>query len=302
MPHLLVIHRKPSVQRSVMALLQMQNGWEAEAFASATPALDHLQQTPADLLIVELALAVENDLALLKTFVTADPRRPVLLTGGDGTVNQVVACLEAGAAGFVHNARLASELVENARRVLAAANRDRCQARLLGCMTSSSSTFALENDPTLIPALLGRFQTSVGMFNLCDAASRARVGMALEEAITNALYHGNLELSSDLRREGIDAYYALAAERRGQAPYRDRRVYITERIDAELAVFTIRDEGRGFDVTKLNAEPDPEDLEAASGRGIMLMQAFMDEVNYNATGNEVTMVKRCASTGMTLAA
>ena len=42
---------------------------------------------------------------------------------------------------------------------------------------------------------------------------------------------------------------------------------------------------------------DPANLEKASGRGILLMRAFMDHVAFNQRGNEVTMVKQPGSNG-----
>ena len=40
---------------------------------------------------------------------------------------------------------------------------------------------------------------------------------------------------------------------------------------------------------------EPETLELTSGRGLVLMKSFMDEVAYNETGNEVTLIKRAAA-------
>ncbi|MGE0608143.1 MAG: ATP-binding protein, partial [Pirellulales bacterium] len=48
----------------------------------------------------------------------------------------------------------------------------------------------------------------------------------------------------------------------------------------------------GFDPSKLPDPTDPANLEKASGRGLLLMRSFMDEVTYNATGNQITLVKR----------
>ena len=55
---------------------------------------------------------------------------------------------------------------------------------------------------------------------------------------------------------------------------------------------SIRDEGDGFDPSKLPDPTDPENLDRPCGRGVMLMRAFMDDVRYNATGNEVTLVRK----------
>src|SRR5262249_47037752 len=111
--------------------------------------------------------------------------------------------------------------------------------------------------------------------------------------LLNGLYHGNLEVSSDLKRTDDSAFHALAAQRRTQAPYKGRRLHVTARVTRDAATYVIRDEGHGFDTTNLPDPTDPEHLERPSGRGILLIRTFMDEVQYNAPGNELTMTKRC---------
>ena len=100
-----------------------------------------------------------------------------------------------------------------------------------------------------------------------DTAAAFAIRLALEEAIVNAFRHGN---RSDPAK----------------------RVHLTAAIDAHVATFEIRDEGPGFD---LSAVPDPteeENLEIPSGRGIMLMRAYMSEVEYLPPGNILRMVYR----------
>lgn len=305
MPSLLVINPNAATQHTLLELLSAQPDWEARSAASMSQGLDLLAAGDFGMVVADLQLVAEDEQANLAALMTGDAYRPVLLTGSDGTVDQVVGALHAGAAGFIHTNRLDNELVDHITRVLNAAKRNKTQARLLECMSSSCSQFELENDPTLLPALLVRFQASAAMFGVCDESDRSRLGMALEEALSNALYHGNLEVSSDLRQESLTRYYDMAADRREQSPYRERRIHITETLTAESATFVIRDEGPGFDTSKVNDEPDPDDLEAVSGRGLMLMKAFMDEVTYNEKGNEVTLVKRRSGNGdegLTLAA
>ena len=59
----------------------------------------------------------------------------------------------------------------------------------------------------------------------------------------------------------------------------------------EKAVFTIRDEGPGFNPSTLPDPTDAANLEKPGGRGVVLMRTFADEISYNETGNEVTLVK-----------
>lgn len=90
--------------------------------------------------------------------------------------------------------------------------------------------------------------------------------LSLEEGLTNAIRHGN-------------------GNEKGKR-VRIRFVVSPEKIDVYIG-----DEGKGFDPDKV---PDPttqDNLENPSGRGIMLMRAYMSEVIYNETGNELHLVK-----------
>lgn len=93
------------------------------------------------------------------------------------------------------------------------------------------------------------------------------IRLALEEGLSNAIRHGN----------GCDP---------------TRTVEVTYDIDDERAAITIRDQGGGFDPS---AVPDPttgENLEKPTGRGIMLMRAYADELRFTENGAKVHIVKR----------
>lgn len=100
-----------------------------------------------------------------------------------------------------------------------------------------------------------------------EATSVFAIRLALEEAVSNALHHGN-------RNDPT------------------KRVHLVCTIDTERVMLEVADEGEGFDPT---AVPDPtaeENLCLPSGRGLMLMNAYMTEVSYNERGNRVTMTFR----------
>ena len=106
------------------------------------------------------------------------------------------------------------------------------------------------------------------------------------------MFHGNLEITSAERTGDREAYRVLLADRLRTSPYCERTVDVQAKVTPEEAVFIIRDQGPGFDPHNLPDPTDPENLEKASGRGILLMRTFMDSVDFNRAGNEVTMVKR----------
>jgi serine/threonine-protein kinase RsbW len=96
------------------------------------------------------------------------------------------------------------------------------------------------------------------------------VHLALEEAVVNAIEHGN---RSDPAKQ----------------------VYVRCEIHPATLIVLVRDEGPGFDVATV---PDPtavENLDKPSGRGIMLIRSFMSDAQYLGCGNELRMVKQRAS-------
>lgn len=97
------------------------------------------------------------------------------------------------------------------------------------------------------------------------------VQLAMEEALVNAVKHGNrMDLS--------------------------KKVHVKCQMSAERLRVEIADEGEGFDPNQVPNPTDPEQLELPHGRGIMLMRNFMSFVEYNAKGNCVTMEKQRAKT------
>ena len=150
----------------------------------------------------------------------------------------------------------------------------------------------LENDPNLIASLMELVQEELDGLGLFDRMIRIRVGIALQEALTNALFHGNLEVSSDLRQQDERLFYDEVERRRRLEPYVSRHIRVLICVDHQAATFMIDDDGPGFDTSRLQMPIGHEDLAKVGGRGLLLIRAFMDEVTFNVHGNSITMVKR----------
>ena len=82
----------------------------------------------------------------------------------------------------------------------------------------------------------------------------------------------------------------MADERAELPPWKHRHVHVSMSITQDRACIVIRDEGNGFDPASLPDPTDPINLLKPHGRGVMLIKSFLDEVTWNDSGNEVTMV------------
>jgi anti-sigma regulatory factor (Ser/Thr protein kinase) len=233
-----------------------------------------------------------SGLELVEAVRERHPGTPVVLMTAYGSEEVAVRALHAGAASYVPKRELEKALGGTLKQVLGVAAASRTRRRLLTRLERHESTFRLENDPELITPLIELFLQELAGMEIGDATARVRIGIALQEALTNALYHGNLEVRSDLRQEDERHFYELAERRRSLEPYRSRRIVVRATLDRGGARFVIRDEGPGFDVAALDRPIDPEDLMRIGGRGLLLIRTFMDEVIHNETGNEITLIKR----------
>ena len=108
--------------------------------------------------------------------------------------------------------------------------------------------------------------TELKRHRFSDEATFA-IKLALEEALINAIKHGN----RNDRSKSITVRYAVSPDK---------------------AVIVVRDEGPGFAPDEVPDCTAPERLPLPNGRGIMLIQSYMDEVCYRDNGREIYLMKR----------
>jgi len=110
---------------------------------------------------------------------------------------------------------------------------------------------------SLVEEIADRYQISEDTF--------ANMMTCLNEVVTNAIIHGN----------------------RSDA---EKKVIINAEIDGRRSIWTITDEGEGFDYSNLADPTAPENLENLAGRGVFIVKHLADQCVFNAAGNEVELL------------
>ena len=268
-------------------------GMELTHAGNGQEALDAIERARPDLVITDLQMPGMNGLELVEAVKAKYPALPVILMTAHGSEEIAMLSLERGASSYVPKRKLATDLLETVGNVLAVAGAQKESRRLLDeCWLQTESQFLLPNDLSHVPSLIVHLQDSLRRFKVCTENDLVRVSVALREALSNAIIHGNLEVGSELRETDEKAYFQSISERKSQEPYKNRLVHVVAEESRAEAVYVVRDEGLGFDVSNAPDPTDPANLENVSGRGLFLIHTFMDQVRFNATGNEITMVKR----------
>lgn len=260
---------------------------------SGEEALEMIAGEDPDVVLTDLRMPGMDGLALVKTMQVDYPFIPCVLMTAHGSEEIAAEALRNGASSFVPKKDLIHKLASTLIHVLSSAHHDRMARRFDECWNETTSQFTLANDANLIGAVTGHVQNYLQKFRHVSENELVRLGVALDEAFRNAMFHGNLQLESDLWAADPERFYLEAHRRQEIAPFKDRVVHFTLTCRRDEVRFVIRDEGDGFDVGQQYFDPDdPAQLTRPSGRGLFLIKTFMDEVAFNDVGNEITMIFR----------
>ena len=259
--------------------------------ADGDEGLRTIESDSPDLVLTDVCMPRTGGLDLLATLRDKKSIVPVIVMSGASDAESAVEALQAGAASYIPKSKLHKLLFPTVSMVSEFAATHRNRRRVISCLQSMDLQFEIENDNSLITPLVRYLEDHIGSLRLCDESELVRVSVALHESLTNAINHGNLELDSELRQEDEQLFFDLGESRKLIWPYCDRRVHVVASLGDERVQFVIRDEGPGFDHQKVLDATEVENLERIGGRGLLLIRSFMDEVSYNARGNEITLIK-----------
>lgn len=269
-------------------LERAEKNWQIQSVADAAAAMELIQNEPIDAVVTDLQMPRIDGLALVRWIKQQRPHLPVVLVTGMGSEQSGMDALRSGAASYSPKSQLARDLAATVAYVLEIAARVRNRPLNQAC--PECTAFVLENEARLIMPLIEHLQAQMPHWS---DGSRLQIGMALNEALTNAMHHGNLEVPSTLRADDESDYYFLIRQRQKSLPYCDRRVRVQFETSPEQIQIEISDEGPGFDPELIPDPRLPANLEKLSGRGLLLIKTFMDEVRFADKGSRIVMIKHC---------
>lgn len=292
MKKILVVDDSPVDRLLVGKLLESQEDWQVQYAGDGQKAIEAIRDDLPDIVVTDLQMPYVDGLELVKHVKQTNPSIPIVLITGHGSERVAMEALRCGAANYTPKNCLHKDLARTVGKVL------ELSARVQTSDPSESENesdcqlaFVLENDLGLIGPLIEHLQNKMPRWSEPD---RLQIGMALDEALVNAMHHGNLEVESELRDAGNhdeDLYYEKVRERQAQEPFSERRVQVKANFNHKSIDVQISDEGPGFDPSLIDDPRSAENLTKVSGRGLFLIRTFMDAVTHNDLGNEITMRK-----------
>ena len=292
----LLVEDSPTQAMHIQLLLERSNHKVIVA-ANGAEMLSLLRAHDPDVVVTDLELPDVTGLELIDRIRMDFPLIPTILITALGSEDLSVEALQHGAAAYVPKNRLEDLLEDTITDVLGVMRTDRNFSRLIECLCKNDYVFELSNDASLVsPVANLLIQVTAGM-QLFPSMENVRLAIAIEQALNNAMFRGNLELSvdefsptRDIEFDGVDP--EVVVQRRASPKYALRTVFLSAYIDRSGVEIIIRDQGIGFDTSIVPQPQSRGTVDSEKSRGLLLMVTHMDEVVFNDVGNEVRMKKR----------
>lgn len=227
--------------------------------------LPRLSEETCHLVVSVLGDDPEGSLEMLSTIRTRHVRLPVIMVAPRAGVDTVVQALRRGATNFFPWPGDPDELRRAVRKCLRPWAISAGERSVLPRMRKTIEMDLVSSTTVIDPVFAHVYDDAVSL-GFPEAVLRLNVYLALNEALANAVRHGNKE---DPRKA----------------------IQVKVLLDASRLEIEVTDEGEGFDPGELPDPTDAENLFKASGRGVFLMRCYMDEVEYANEGRTVRLVK-----------
>jgi len=284
-----------SIDRTLIgSLLAKQTDWRIEFANDGVEAIDFLTQKLdadqlPDIVLTDLQMPLMNGLGLVEQIRLTMPHLPVLIVTSEGSEQIAIDSLRAGATSYSPKSLLNSDLVRTVSQILEMGSYMKYEHDTQVFPEPKQISFILENESSLIGPAIEHMAEHLPGWSDRD---RWQFAMAMDEALVNAMHHGNLEVDSSLRDcENEKDYYETIRVRKNQSPFCHRRVRIEAEFSELHVCVQISDDGSGFDPAKVGDPTLESNLHRVHGRGLFLIRSFMDQVAHNLVGNQITMTK-----------
>lgn len=245
-----------------------------------------------DLVLTDFALPDSNGIAVLRHFRQFRDVPVAVFERAPG-LEDAVAAFRAGAIDYLPDPTDSNDVRDLIQRI------SRVHAKQVELITSSEAgggvneavSMAMPSDPSLVSVVTRRLSHWYAPACRHHRISTRPLDMALMEALTNAVVHGNLGVSSAAKlNDDWDGYQQQVNERMADPVLFSRLVRVRANLVGQCLSLVVRDEGDGFSPREIRSV-DELGEDSTAGRGIAMIQKSMDFVSWNATGNEITMQK-----------
>ncbi|MBN1970864.1 MAG: response regulator [Candidatus Delongbacteria bacterium] len=268
-------------------------GYKVFGAINSKTGLDAIKNDKFDLVITDFYMPKGNGIDFLESIKKHDSTLPVIILTGFSDKEILSNALKAGAVNFLDKSISLQDLISYVQSILILfGSRGTISNVGLGealeYIKFYKKTICHESNEKVLSKIPQYIINDLVSSKMLSEEESMPVTIVLVEALSNALYHGNLEVESEIRDNsflGQKTYKNIIEEKQNDPFYAKRVIEIECYCDKSMISFTITDEGKGFEWQK------KREVNLSSGRGFLIINSFSDVVEFNEKGNQIKIVK-----------
>ncbi|HOS40289.1 MAG TPA: response regulator, partial [Spirochaetota bacterium] len=153
-------------------------------------------ESAVDLVVTDIKLRKMDGIELLRHINILERPVPVLIITGQGNIEDAIRALRYGARDFIRKPFDINEVASIVRRILRSEQEKQLASAFGKYIRSERRSYVIPVDPGVIDVMSYELTRNLMPFGLCNYTASENVALALQEAISNAMFHGNLEIDS----------------------------------------------------------------------------------------------------------
>ena len=280
--------------RFVLGKVAKSQGHEVKTAPDGAAGMSKFKEFRPDLVVSDIQMPIMDGLQLLEQIRRVDHDVVVVIVSSLDSAEYTLKALRLRANDYLVKPVQEKDLIfmfQKYQDVVMSRTKER---EVFGLIVKKVLEMKVLNEIELVGKIVDRLMQEAE--HHLPPADRLGIHLGLLEMITNAIEHGNLEVTYDEKSQALEGpsggWQNLIRARMGKLPYSDRFVTVELRIDTGHCEWVITNQGPGFDWKKIPDPNDAENLLSPHGRGIMLTQLKFDEVTFLERGNKVRLVKK----------
>lgn len=291
---ILVVDDEEVIRNIIVSILEVNQDYRLLTASNGKEALDKCAEEEIDLIFTDLRMPVMDGMTLLSELRNRGDETPVVIVTAYGDREDVIRALRLGASNFLLKPNEIKIVLSLADRILRVRQKAILEKMVFDYLIDEHQTYRIPSDLQYTLPLIDLITEKVVRIGICGQTDLMNLRIALDEALVNAIVHGNLEISSNEKGNTLKEliqFNDLVKERSQQEPFFNRMVDVQTRLTTQEATFSITDEGKGFDWKAIPTSFDDVNIFSSHGRGLILINAIMHKVEFNEKGNQITMTK-----------
>jgi len=240
-----------------------------------------------DLVILNIETFSDNGFKPLRELTQTDPHALVICMGTSHDDALAMECIRHGAKDYLKKPLGLKDLLGSIERITTHQHLLKTSTEPdVTCVQLETKRLVFGNDTKKLPYIINQAVYNAGA--VCPDIVMLKI--ALSEIVLNAIEHGNLGITMKEKSAATERgdYKDILSQRRNDPRYKDRVVTLDVSMDREKLVYTVTDQGEGFDYENvLDSDPSSH---IGSGLGLFIVRSFFSEVVYEGCGNRVRLV------------